>query len=135
MKTIVIATVLLAFGCKRHADPRLAGTWDLVIKDPQYPPSVGAFAHVQSGTFEFGDVNATRTLEIETDDHEHHTVVTRFLDWHIDDDKGWFAYTKDDANHGDEEVQMQLKGDDVSIFDMDTLGSFDFHRRKPATAP
>ena len=134
MRAFVIASLIVVAGCRHHADPRLAGTWDLVV-DPQSPPSVGASAHVQSGTFEFGDVNATRTLDVVTDnDHQHHTVVTRYLDWHIDDAKGFFAYTKDDENHGDEGVEMELKGDDVSIFDMETYDTFHFHRRAPVAA-
>ena len=131
MKILLLASLAFTIGCRHHADPRLAGTWDVVV-DPQLPPHVGAFATVKSGTFEFGDVNATRTLVVETDDHQQHTIVTRYLDWHIADDTGWFAYTTDDDKHTDTSVMTEIKGDDATIMDMDTLESFTYHRRKPA---
>jgi hypothetical protein len=129
-RTTLLVTAIALAGCKHHADPRLAGTWDLVV-DPQYPPRVG-FAVAHSGTFVFDDDVATRTLAIETADHQRVTVVTRYLDWHIDDENGWFAYTTDDASHTDTEVSTSLKGDGLSIMDLESLATMDYKRRTAA---
>jgi hypothetical protein len=133
---VLVAVVLLALGCKKkEGDPRLVGTWDLVI-DPEYPPSYG-FATITSGELVFAkDATAVRTLVLEGETASGPKTVTdvsRLEEWGIVEEDGtlWLTYRSADSKRSEGRVRInELTQGRFSVFDWgDSRTTFEFQRR------
>lgn len=137
---IVAVVAFLAFaaapGCKKKdADPRLVGTWDLVV-DPEYPPSFG-FATITSGELVFAkDGTATRTLVVEGETAagpQTEKVVSRLLAYGVvEDGEGlWLSYKLDNPPRTEGKVRIdELTDYKLRFFDWgESRTTFEFRKR------
>jgi len=142
LRALIIAGAALfvlaaAPGCKKKdADPRLVGTWDLVV-DPELPPHFG-FATITSGELVFAkDGTATRTLVLEGETATGpatEKVVSRLLAYGVvEDSEGtWLSYKLDNPQRTEGKVRIdELTEYKLRFFDWgESRATFEFRRRK-----